>query len=581
MNNTSDLIVAWKRIWRLIRPYTPLVLTSILLSLVASGLKGIIAWSVKPALDQLFLKGQTGYLLVFSLGMFLLIILKGLSDCSQAYLMANAGLRLIRDLRNRLFVNLVNMPISQASKWSTGDFISRQLMDVSLFGHVLSDSFSVFLVEVPTILVLIGVALYRGRTMALVLFLFLPMIAMGTRMLGRLVKKKRIKVQQFLSRISHRMNEAKNGLKIIKVFGMTVPKIHQFMQENQEAYCEDSRVVLFKQGTRLFIDFISGFAVALVLGWGGLRVSQGMMTPGDLFSLVVSLGMLFTPLKRLGSAYNILQESIGILDRIEEYLNIPPEKGNGKRALPLEKGISFRGVTFFHPGSPVATLKNVTLNIPAKKLVAIVGPSGAGKSTLVDLIVRFFSPDQGAIYWDDTDLQQLDIETLRAQIGLVTQDVVLFSDSIFENILAGDPSASMEDVVKAAKMADAHEFITALPEDYNTVLDEKGLNLSGGQRQRIALARAILKGPSLLILDEATSALDSVSEQSIQRSLQRIRKGRTIIVIAHRLSTIEHADLVIVMNYGEIVATGTHETLFKHSSLYKDLFNNGLVQGGL
>jgi len=571
--NTQTILDAWKKIWNLIRPYISIVILSIILSLVASGLKGIIAWLVKPAMDRVFIEGQRQYLLALPIGMFLVFVLRGVADCTQAYLMANAGLRLVRDLRNKLFINMVRMPVSRSAQWRSGDIISRQLMDVALFGHVLSDSFSVFLVEVPTVIVLMGVAFYRGRSIALLALTLLPLVALGTRSFGRLVKKRRIEVQKFMGRLTHRMNEAHNGLKVIKNFGMTDDKIGQFMTENQRVYHQDSRVVLFKQGTRLFIDLISGSAVAIILGWGGVLIARGAMTTGDLFSIIVSLGMLFTPLKRLGSAYNILQESVGVLERIEEYLNVQPELIQGKEAWPLHKALRLEGVTFSYPNSPEPILKDVNLEIPAGKMVAIVGPSGAGKSTLVDLFVRFITPDRGKILWDDTDIQSFNIESLRAQIGLVTQEVILFSDSILENIAAGRPSASFEEVVEAAKMADAHDFISALPDGYYTVLDERGLNLSGGQRQRIALARAILKDPSLLILDEATSALDTVSEQAIQRALQEIKKGRTTVVIAHRLSTIVNADLIVIMDRGKIVALGDHEGLLVSSPLYRELFN--------
>ena len=563
---------AWIKIWRLIRPYIFTVFMAIGLSLCASGLKGAMAWLSKPAMDYVLVQGRREYLFALPAGIFLLYILRGLADCSQAYLMANAGLKLVRDLRNRVFENLVHMPISRAVKWKAGDIISRQLMDIALFGHILSDSFSVFLVEFPTVVVLIGVAFYRRWDISTLTFILLPLIALGTRTFGRLVKKRRIKVQEYLSRITHRMNEAYNGLKVIKIFGIIDEKIAQFLRENHVAYHQDSRVVLLKQGTRFFVDLISGSAVAIIIGWGGWLISQGKMTTGDLFSVIVSLGMLFTPLKRLGSAYNILQESIGVLERIEEYMSIKAEEVEGAPARPLSRSLKFDRVSFsYNNDDPI--IKDFDLDVPAGKMLAIAGPSGSGKSTLVDLVCRFLTPRAGRILWDGKDVQELNLLELRSHIGLVSQEIVLFTDTIRDNIAAGRRGATEEEIIEAAKAADAHDFIMNLPQGYDTVLDEKGLNLSGGQRQRIALARAILKDPSLLILDEATSALDMASELAIQRALRELKKGRTTVVIAHRLSTIQDADIIVVMDRGRIVARGSHAELLSRCPYYKELFS--------
>jgi subfamily B ATP-binding cassette protein MsbA len=283
--------------------------------------------------------------------------------------------------------------------------------------------------------------------------------------------------------------------------------------------------------------------------------------------------MAFTPLKKLGGAYAQLQETLGVLERVDHFLDQEKEESQGQAINGLRRDLRYKKVSFSYPGIDAQVLQEIDITIPAGKILAIVGPSGAGKSTLVDLIPRFHNPTFGTILWDGTDLRKISLADLRHQMAIVTQDVVLFSDTIFENIETGRPGkATKDEVKKAAKVAQAHDFIAALPLGYDTILEERGLNLSGGQRQRIALARAVLRNPPLLILDEATSALDSVSEKAIQKALDEVMKGRTTIVIAHRLSTIINADQVIVIDQGRIVDRGTHKELMESSALYQELY---------
>ena len=367
------------------------------------------------------------------------------------------------------------------------------------------------------------------------------------------------------------MNETVTGIKVIKVFGMEKRKISQFERENQNAYRQFAKVVRLKEGTKFLIDVCSGISVAVILGYGAVLVVRGDMTSGDFFSVLAAIVMAFTPLKKLGRAYSTIQESVGVLERVDRFLELEPEFSKGKRIRGLFEGIEFKDCHFSY-NKKEEILRGINLFIPKGKVVAIVGPSGAGKSTLLDMIPRFISPTSGAILWDGTDLEEIELKSLRRQIAVVSQDIILFSDTIKENILAGNPDADFNDVIRVAKLAHAHEFIEKLPDGYDTVLDERGLNLSGGQRQRIAFARALLKDAPVLILDEATSALDSVSEHAVQRALQNVMKERTTIVVAHRLTTIQNADTIVVMDQGRIVEMGAHPELLERSRLYKELY---------
>ncbi len=429
------------------------------------------------------------------------------------------------------------------------------------------------MLQIPTVTVLMGVALYRRWDLALLSFILLPFIALGTRFLSRLVRIRRKRVQRYLAILTHRVSEVLQGLRVVKIFGMEKVKDGQFVKENQTTYRQMAKVIRLREGTKFLIEVLSGLAVAAILGYGGNLVASGEMTPGDFFSILTAIVMAFTPLKKLGGAYTQFQETLGVLERVDHFLDQKKEESQGQALDGLRRDLRYEKVSFSYPEIDVQVLQKIDITIPAGKILAIVGPSGAGKSTLVDLIPRFYNPTSGTILWDGIDLRKISLADLRHQMAIVTQDVVLFSDTIYENIAVGRPGeVTGEDVEKAAKIAQAHDFIVALPQGYDTVLDERGLNLSGGQRQRIALARAVLRNPPLLILDEATSALDSVSEKAIQKALDEVMKGRTTIVIAHRLSTIINADQVIVIDHGRIMNRGTHKELMESSALYQELY---------
>jgi subfamily B ATP-binding cassette protein MsbA len=563
----------WQRLVGLVRPYVPRVILATLFSLIVSGINGAIAWLVKPAMDKIFVEGNYKYIYLLPFGIIVLYIFRGACNFLQSYLMQTAGMKLVRDLRNRFFSHLVRLPVSVISRSSSGDMLSRLMNDVGALSNILSDCLREFLLQVPTVIVLMGVALYRRWDLALLSFILLPFIALGTRFLSRLVRIRRKRVQEYLSILTHRVSEALQGFRVVKIFGMEEVKDGQFVRENQGTYRQMARVIRLREGTKFLIAALSGLAVAAILGYGGSLVASGEMTSGDFFSILTAIVMAFTPLKNLGGAYNQLQETLGIFERVDHFLNQEKEESQGQALEGLRREIRYEKASFSYPGTDAQVLQKIDITIPAGKIFAIVGPSGAGKSTLVDLIPRFYNPTSGTILWDGIDLRKISLADLRHQMAIVTQDVVLFSDTIYENIAAGlSGGATIEDVEKAAKVAQAHDFIAALPQGYDTMLEERGLNLSGGQRQRIALARAVLRNPPLLILDEATSALDSVSEKAIQKALEEVMKSRTTIVIAHRLSTIIHADQVIVIDQGCIVDRGTHEELMESSAIYQELY---------
>ena len=562
-----------KKIIELTKPYWWRIFAGIILSLMVSGITGAIAWSVKPALDEILVGRKYEYLKLLPLGIFLLFSTKGLLSFGQTYLMKSAGMKLVRETRNKLYNHILCLPVGYFSRASSGAIISRVMMDVEALNGLVSDVVKTFIVEIPTIIFLLGVALYRSWDLTLMSLLLLPLIAYSTRKIGKGVKKKRKEAQRKLSLLTHRIGESVFGARIIKVFNREKTMADKFKNDNQRYYREHLRVLRLKEFTKLVIDIVTGVGIAVVLWYGGGMIVQGTITTGVFASILVAIYMMFSPVKKLGEAYNALQEARASIERIETLQNVEHEQEGRISIDGFRKAIKFEDVSFTFPGNNVPVLNDVNLEINRGEVVAIVGRSGVGKSTLVDLIPKFHIPSSGRLTVDGIDIHDIEMHSLREQIGIVSQDIILFNDTVGENIAFGKSGVSAADIMEAARTAYADEFIQQLPEKYDTFIGDRGLKLSGGQRQRIAIARAVLKNPPILILDEATSSLDSVSEALVQKALDVLMKGRTTIVIAHRLSTIKNADRILIIEKGKILDAGRHEELLTRNSTYKELYN--------
>lgn len=560
-----------KRVIELTKPYWPRIFAGVLLSLMVSGMTGAIAWAVKPALDEILVGKKYQYLTLLPLGVLLLFVVKGFLSFGQAYLMKSAGMKLVRETRNKLYDHLLHLPIGYFHKESSGVVISRIMHDVETLQLLVGDVIKTFIVEIPTVIFLMGVALYRKWDLTLLSLILVPLIGYSTKRLGKRVKRKRKDAQRKLSYVTRRVGESVFGIKIIKVFNRESFMREKFGIENQRHYRDRLKVIKLREFMKLAIDFVTGIGIATVLWYGGTMVMDGAITPGVFASILVAIYMMFSPVKKIGDAYGGLQETRASIERMDTLFNAEHEKEGSVKIDTFSKSIKFENVSFTFPGNPAPVLTGISLEIKKGEVVAIVGRSGVGKTTLVDLIPRFYLPTDGKLTIDDMDVRDLNIHSLRAQIGIVSQDIILFNDTVRENIAFGTTGLSDEDIIDAAGMAYADEFIQKLPDKYDTQIGERGLRLSGGQRQRIAIARAILKNPPVLILDEATSSLDSVSESLVQQALDTLMKKRTTIVIAHRLTTIQNADRIVVIEGGKIVDIGTHQELLLKSTAYAEL----------
>jgi len=561
-----------KKIVELTKPYWPRIFTGIFLGFIASAISGAVAWSTKPALDKIFIERRYEYLHYLPLGVFFLFIFKGFVGFGQTYLMRSAGMKLIREMRNKLFSHVIYLPLSYFQKESSGVIISRIMNDAQKMNQLVSGVLKDFIVEIPTVVILFGVAVYRNWQLTFVSILLAPLIAFSARRLGKSVKKKTKRAQKNVSFLTQRINESIAGSRIVKVFNREDTMARKFVHDNQKFYRDSIRGIRLRQLAQVVVDFVTGFGIALVLWFGGNMVVRGTITSGDFASIIVAIYMMFSPLKKIGEAYGDLQECMASVERVGSLFDAMEEEQGGQKVSGFQGSIRFENVTFKYPEGTHPVLQGLNLEIRKGEVIAIVGRSGVGKSTFVDLLPRFIKPSEGKITLDGKDINTLDIHSLRDLIAVVSQDVILFNDSVMENIAFGRQGATNDEIMEAAQLSFADDFIKDMPAQYETIIGERGVKLSGGQRQRLAIARAILKNPPLLILDEATSSLDSVSEAIVQKALEKLMKNRTTIVIAHRLSTIRNADRIVVLDKGRIVDIGTHDKLIQMDTTYRELY---------
>jgi len=505
-------------------------------------------------------------------------LLKGLADFGQSYLIGSAGNRAIMDMRSDLYRHIQGMSLSFFSRVTTGEIMSRISNDVDILRRSLSSAIIKLTRNFFLVIALSFVVVYQNWQMAVLCLIVLPAVSYPIALLGKKGRLYSLKTQEQMGHLATFLDETISGNQTVKSYCMESRENERFASETDRIYRLSVKGVAISALSSPIMHVFGAFLAAGIIYLGGYQVIQGSMTPGQFFSFIAALALLLKPIKALSGENIKLQRSLAAADRIFSMMDMRSDivEKPGARELPaLRRCVEVRDVWFRYEEDWV--LKGLGLTAPAGSVTALVGHSGAGKSTITNLLLRFYDPQQGAIVIDGIDIREATIASLRSQIALVSQETILFNDSVKNNIAYGSSNATDETIIAAARAAFAHEFIEQMPEGYDTVIGEKGIKLSGGQRQRIAIARAIIKDAPLLILDEATSALDTRSEKVVQDALDNLMRGRTTFIIAHRLSTIRKADQILVMAGGEVVERGTHDDLMRHSGVYNRLIE---IQNG-
>jgi subfamily B ATP-binding cassette protein MsbA len=570
-----------QRLFRYSAPYRFRMMWAVAGMIVyAIGSAGL-AWLVRPILDRVLPNHEQLEFIVWAL--IGVNLLKGIGSYVSSYLMADVGQRVVMDLRNALYRHILGQSAGFFAQRTSGQLLSRINNDVGQVQQAVSETAGDLARESLTIVGFVALMFYYDARLTIVCLTGAPLIVYPLIRLGQRVRRTTRRSQEALEQISHVSAEAFTGHRIVKAFGTEQHEAQKFARAGYHLFRTNMKVTAALSTLPPLMELLGGVGMGLALWYGSAQIASHRLSEGQFFSFFAAVFMMYGPAKKLSRVNANLQQAIAASERIFEMLDTHTEVKEiaGATAMPpFVRAIEFKGVSFGYEDDPGRILRGVSFTVRAGQMVAIVGRSGAGKTTLVNLLPRFYDVSSGCILIDDVDLRSVTLASLRAQIGIVTQETVLFDDTVANNIAYGSPRATREEIEAAARAANAHEFIRTLAKGFETMIGERGQRLSGGQRQRLAIARALLKNAPILVLDEATSALDTESELLVQEALANLMLNRTSFVIAHRLSTIRRADAIIVLDRGAIAEIGRHdELLARPDGTYAALYQLQLLEG--
>ena len=563
------------RTLQMIKPYRGWLAAAMVCMVMVAGFRAMQAYLVKPLLDEIFFNKDRLMLNLLPVVLVLVFVLKGFFYYGYSYLLSKVGQSVIKDMRNRIYEHIHSLPLSYFHRTPTGELISRVISDVTLIQSAVSHVLVGILKDFFQVIGLVGVIFYQDWKLALVSMLALPLVIYPIIQFGRRHRRLSTSSQQTVALVSNTLHETITGNRIVKAFCMEKEEVRRFADRLDRLFDITMKDISLVSISRPLMEVLGGIGIGLVLWYGGNQVLNGESTPGTFFSFLTALIMIYEPIKGLSGVNSTLQQGIAASIRVFAVLDTKSdvlEKPQAGVLPPIRQTVEFRDVSFSYDGK-TEVLKKINLRVRAGEVLAFVGTSGGGKTSLINLIPRFADVSAGSITIDGVDIRDVTLHSLRSQLGMVTQQTILFNDTVRSNIAYGSLHATDEDVESAARSAYALDFIRHLPNGFETVIGESGARLSGGERQRISIARALLKDAPILILDEATSSLDTESEREVQKALDNLMRDRTTFVIAHRLSTIRHADRILVIQDGRMVEEGTHETLLPRGGAYKMLYD--------